>query len=120
MSDHIDMHGVLETVPTDGSAPVFVSPDRRYWPHSVSGDYLATIAGPDGHEEEHWYDQDGQPADPGSPAIRNRAPALQKDRLFAAFLAGCVAGRSDSGFSEEELFERWYEANKATLKAIGA
>ncbi len=120
MTDHIDMYGVLETVPTDGSAPVFVSPNRRYWPHSVTGDFLAIIAGPDGHEEEHWYDRDGQPTDHTSPAIRNRAPTLQKNRLFAAFLAGYGAGRSDSGFSEEELFERWYEANSDALKAIGA
>lgn len=116
----IDMHGVLETVPVNRGKPRYVSPDRRYWPNPVSGEYCATIEGRDGREEEHWYDAEGAPVDADSPLIRNRAPSLQKDRLQAAFVAGCAAMSKDSGFTEEALFEEWYSANKATLLDISA
>jgi len=116
----VNMHGVLETIPVDGGKPRYVSPDRRYWPNPVTGEYCATIEGPDGQEDEHWYDERGIPVDPDSPLIRNRAPALQKDRLQAAFVAGCAAMSKDSGFTEEALFEDWYAANKATLLDIAA
>lgn len=120
MTDYIDMYGVLETVPSDGLPSVYVSPDRRYWPNPVSGHHLALIAGPDGVEEEHWYDGEGRAVEKDSPPIRNRQPKLQKDRMFAAFVGGFAAAKSDSGFSEEELFESWYADNKLALGAIGA
>jgi hypothetical protein len=110
----IDMHGVLETVPVDGSKAIYVSPDRRYWPNVVSGDYCATIQGPHG-EDEHWYDAEGRPLDAGSPAIRNRVPKVQRDLLQAAFVAGCAAMSKDSGFTEEALFDEWFEANRDRL-----
>ena len=105
----IDMYAPLETAPTDGAPSVYVSPNRRYWPNPVSGEYCALISNGD-HDDEHWYDDEGKPLDPESPAIRNTVQRPKKADLEAAFIAGAGIAEKDE---TKRRFDLWYEGLKA-------
>lgn len=108
MDTAIDMYGLLETIPHGSDKPLRITPDRRYWPNPVSGQFCAHIYRADDGYDEYWYDVEGQPLD-GGPAIRNRRQITEAD-LKAAFFGGVFAVTQPRLFTIEFLdgmFARW-------------
>lgn len=105
-----DMFAPLQTVPTEGSPSRHVGRHHRCWPNQVSGEYCALIEAADGsdRDEEHWYDDQGQPIDPRSPAIRNVVKPSRKEDLKAAF----AAGAGQTGQDVDERFEAWFATHR--------
>lgn len=88
-TEPIDMYGLLETIPHGRDKPLRITPDRRYWPNPVSGQFCAHIYRADDGYDEYWYDDEGQPLD-GGPAIRNLNQITEAD-VKAAFMAGIAS-----------------------------
>lgn len=109
----IDMHSPLETVPVDGGQPIRLDPNRRYWPNPVSMEYCASMRAPGAdHAEEHWYDDEGQPVEQGSPAIRNVATITSID-VRDAFFAGAGIATNEE---KQRRFKVWQKVRDERLQ----